>query len=419
MSTAESPRLNNLRRAVFLLLCLWFAILVVGANLVLAKLQAASDPGLPFGISSAHGAVYAQDFSYNMLYFHGIKDRLVPRPYRLEDQEAMMRQILPGITSGMSHAYSPVAFVLVQPLLLVSGQKAYLIYTILCGLSALALYYFYLLPRVEVPVQFYALTICAICVWVVTIFAVGQSPIITTALLGGFWALLTARPTQCTVARDLAIAVLFWALCLKPSVAILPALLLLGSKAWRPLSLGAALLLITWTALANFYGGWWTGLNDYLYLLNHYHNADFTPFMQRFSQSDDSKRFSAFLFSLDRGAIFFLGIALIILVWTKRITPSEQFQGTIWLFLLFSPYLLPSENWVLCLLVVEGVFFRKQNSVFSYAKLFLLMAIFDLRAQVTFPIQVDYPLKCILFTWMFAEWLWDKRPELRAVSAPT
>lgn len=401
--------MKGLRKPVFLLLCVWFVFLVVAVNMILAKLQAASLPGLPFGISSSNGSIYAQDFSYNMLYFHGIRDRLVSRPYRLEDQETMMRHILPGITSGMSHAYSPVAFVLVQPLLEVSGRNAYLIYTILDAIATLLLFYFYLLPRAQVPLQLYALTICAVSVWVVTTFAVGQSPLITTALLAGFWCLLSRRETSPSWFDDLCIAAFFWGLCLKPSVAILPVMLLLGAKAWRPLIIGAGLLLITWTGLAGFYGGWLTGLQDYLYLLNHYHNADFTPFMQRFSESAEGKWLSAFWFSVDRDLVLVLSLTLLALRWTQRITGSELFQGLVWIFLLFSPYLLPSENWILCLLVVEGTFFRSKNSLSGYAKLLLLMGIFDLRAELTFPTQVDYPLKCVLFTWILIEFLWNRK----------
>ena len=403
MPPGESTRLKGLRKPVFVLLCLWFVLLIVAVNVIVAKLQAASLPGLPFGISSSNGAIYAQDFSYNLLYFHGIQDRFVSRPYRLEDQEAMMRHVLPGITSGMSHAYSPVAFVLIQPLLAVSGRNAYLIYTILCAAAALLLFYFYLLPRAEVSLQFYALIICAVNVWVVTTLAVGQSSLITTAFLGGFWALLARRSISVFWLGDFCIAAFFWALCLKPSVAVLPGMLLLGAKAWRPLIIGGIFLLITWTILAGHYGGWWTGLQDYLYLLNHYHNADFTPFMQRFSETPEGRRLTALLFSLDRNLVLTLNLVLLALRWARRISGSEQFQGMIWVFLLFFPYLLPSENWILCLLVVEGSFFRSRNSFLGCGKLLLLMGILNLRANVTFPTQVDFPLKCLLFAWVVVE----------------
>ena len=212
-------------------------------------------------------------------------------------------------------------------------------------MATVLLFYFYLLPRAEVPMQLYALTICAVSVWVVTTFAVGQSSLITTAFLGGFRGLLGGRRANASPIYDLGIALFFWALCLKPSVAFLPVVLLLGAQAWRPLVLGAGLLLFTWISLAGFYGGEWNGLRDYLYLLNHYHNADFTPFMQRAHETDESRRVTDLLFSLERNLILLLSAALLILRWTRRITGSEQFQGMVWIFLLLSPYLLPSENW--------------------------------------------------------------------------
>ena len=408
MPPPESPRLPKARNLLFFGLCFWFAFVVVAANLLAAQLQAISPPTLPFGIISIHGAPFAQDFSYNMIYFRGIQERVVPRPYHPEDQKSLMQHMLPQASSGMSHAYSPVAFVLAQPLLLLSGQNAYLAYTILCAVVTLLLYHFYLFPRATESLQILALALCAVSVWVVTTFAVGQSAPITTAFLAGFWALQANRSTSTSLVCDILTAAFFWGLCLKPSVAILPFMLLLGAQAWRPLAIGLLFLLATWISLAGYYGGFWTGLTDYYYLLNHFNNGDFIPFMRRPTEgpraSDPSSQFS-----FGRNLVLILSLLLLLLRWSRRITGSEHFQGMTWVFLLFSPYLLPSENWVLLLLVVEGTFFQLRPTLPDILKLLLLVAIFDLRAHLTFPTQIDWNLKCLLCVWVLLDLLWKRK----------
>jgi hypothetical protein len=409
MSFAEPNRRKGIREFSFVLICYWLLLLVIAVNLLLARLQAASPPGLPFGVFSSGGAFYAQDFSYNLLFLHGVQERLVAHPYCLEDQEKLMRRLLPEMTSGMSHAYSPVAFVLAQPLLAVSGRSAYLIFTLLCGVATFLLYYFYLLPRTSTPLQLFALAVCGVSVWIMTAFTVGQSSPLTTALVGAFWALLAGRSASPSVLRDACLAALFWALCLKPSIALLPFMLLLGARAWRPFLFGATLVLLTWISVGGYYGGW-SGPADYFHLLNHYNNVDFIPFMQRASETTAGSHLTVLWFSLDRALILILGVTLLILRWTRLISPSGQFRGMIGIFLLFSPYLLPSENLILCLLVVEGSFFQSKNPLLNCVKLLLLAAIFDLHAGLTFPIQIDYPVKCLLLAWMSAEPLRKRLP---------
>jgi hypothetical protein len=400
MVSSESTRLNKTRNLLFFGLCFWFVAVVIAANLIAAKVQAKSPATFPFGVFSVNGIVRTQDFSYNMIYFRGIRDHAVPRPYRLEDQQQLMQQLVPEANAGMSHAYSPVAFVLVQPLLLLSGRNAYLAYTILCAVFTLLLFRFYLIPRTTEPLQLLALAICAVSILMVVTFTVGQSAPITTAFLAAFWALLTRRSASPSLLRDIGIGIFFWALCLKPSIAILPFTLLLGAMAWRPLIIGLALLLLTWTSLAGFYGGWWTGLQDYSYLLNHFNNGDFIPFMRR-PMDDLGAEKSSVLFSWCRNAVLFFSLLLLILRWRHRITASEHFQGMIWVFLLLPPYLVASENWILCLLVVEGTFFQLRHTLPDYLKLLLLVGIFNLQSGLTFPFQVDWMLKCFLCVWIF------------------
>lgn len=407
MPSPELARLKVLRRAVFLLLTVWFVLLVLAVNNLMAQLQARSRPDLPFGISSSNGEIHAQDFSYNMLYLKGIRDHLTSNPYRMSDQIKIMQHLLPGVPAGMAHKYSPVAFVLAQPLLCFSGRNTYLVFTLLSAIATLLLYYFYLLPKAEDTLQLYALTFCATSIWVLTTFAVGQTPMMTTAFAGGFWYFLNGK--RSTFHTDFVVAIFFWALCLKPSVAIVPLFVLLGCQAWRALAIGVGLLLVTWTLVANFYGGWWTGLFDYLHLLSHNDAAELPSYMQRDYHSEQDKQWEALIFTLNRNLLLCSSLALVLLAWMRRITHSELFQGMVWAFLLFSPYLMPSENIILCLLVVEGSFFRSTNRFLNYSKLLLVIGIMDLRASVTFPTQVDFPLKCVLFVWVLTDLILNRQ----------
>jgi hypothetical protein len=405
MPSPMFPELKRLTRLFLAGLCFGAILLVFWVN---ASMDALHDRDenihLPFGVFRLpNGGVYTQDFAYNRLYFQGIAERLVPRPYRLEDQEKLMRRMLPESLSGLSHAYSPVAFILALPLLAVSGAQSYFIYTATSAFGILLLFHFYLLPRTVHPVQLGALALCAFSACLAISFVLGQSALMTTSLLGAFWCLLQRRPADSRLRLDFALAVLFWALCLKPNVAVIPFTLLLGAQAWRALAMSMALLLATWSLLAGYYGGWWTGLTDYEGLLNHYNNADFSPFMQRGHESEAEKFWTLQLFSFDRAIVLISIPVLTFLRWSRRLSASGQFQAAVWIFLLFSPYLLPSEDWILCLLVVEGAFFREEDVFAACAKLLLLATIVDLRFVLPFIDQSHFALKALLAAWILAE----------------
>lgn len=407
MASERFSSVNRWSRLCFILLCVIWASFVIWANLSLSVMRAENRAqNLPVGVFSfSDGTVLTQDFAYNLLFLKGVQERLVSHPYRLEDQENLLRRMVPEGTQGMTHAYSPVAFVLALPLLSISGGHAYLLYTILCAAGVLLLFYFHLLPQVESLLQIYALLACTVSVCVMLGLIVGQSALITTTFLGALWCLLKRRPTSCSLVSDILIAALFWALSFKPSLTLIPLALLLGARAWRPVVLGLLLLLATWICVADYYGGWWTGFRDYLFLLNHYDNADFTPFFQRGYETPDHQHLTRLLFSLDRDLILATSLSLIILRWMRRITGSEQFQGLVWAFLLLSPYLLPSENWIICLLVVEGSFFQSRNLAVIAGKFLLLCAVLNLRSGLVFPWPVDAYLKWLLFAWIVVEWL--------------
>jgi cbb3-type cytochrome oxidase subunit 3 len=418
---ATERRNTGLARFALILLTGFFLVLIAWLNRPGSDLQSYRAAHLPFGcIPSPGGGFAVQDFAYNLMYLRGIDDRVVAHPYRQTDQAKLIRQALPEAASGMCHAYSPVALVLAQPLLALPPPHAYLAFSILAALGFMLLYGCDLLARAVDRLQLYLLLVCAVNITVATAFAVGQSALITTPLLGAVWYLLR-RGGRGGFGHALALAFLTWALCLKPSIAAIPVALLLGARAWPALGLTGLLLAITWAALGPLYGGWWDGLRDYSALLGHYYESAMIPFMRDvFTRHGDTGAnaffstlfpgHSALFFTTSR--VLFLGATALLLAlhWVGRLTPSQQFRGMIWTFLMLCPYLLPSEDCILCLLIVEGGFFRSRNIWRDGALLLLTLAIMNLRAGLTFPGQINFPLKCLLLAWMAVEAVQVKRP---------
>lgn len=397
-SSLPPGSLRRLSKIVFALAAVWIVAVVAWANYLLASYHADS-PQLPFGVhTDASHSFYVQDFSYHMIFLKGLREHIVAEPYRLEQQETLMRHMIPGLPAGMSHGYSPVLLVLMWPLLGLSGHQMYVTYTILGGVATLLLVGFYLLPRVTSGLQFCAIATCVMGVCLAAAYVTGQSTLVTTPLLALFWALLQNPPSHRSLSHDIALAVIFWVLCVKPNVAMIPFFLLLGGREWRALAVALLLLLATWTATANFYGGWWTGLRDYAQLLSYYHPADFPPFFRRDLESP--LVFS--LFPLNNALFIGVNVALVGARWAGRVTPSEHFQATIWALLLLSPYLLASEHWALVLLVVEGTFFATSTPITAVMKLLLIFGVLYFRYKLNSPVELSIPCKWILFLWILS-----------------
>ena len=402
----------GLCRFALFILGAFFLALIVWLNRPSSDLQLYKQAGLPFGcIPSPQGGYAVQDFAYNLMYLRGIGERVVSHPYRLTDQETLIRHALPTASSGMCHAYSPVAYVLAQPFLALPPPAAYIAFSILAALATLLLYGFDLLPRAD-RLQLYLLIICVISVTEVTAFAVGQSALLTTPLIGAAWWLL--RREQHGPWAILALGFITWALCMKPSIALIPVTLLLGARAWSALGVTALLLAATWATLGPLYGGWWDGLVDYRNLLGHYYEDAMIPFMRdvftRHPDTGANAYFStlfpghnALFFTASRWLFLLTSALLLALRWAGKLTPSQHFRGMIWTFLMLCPYLLPSEDTIICLLIVEGDFFRSRGVWRNAALLPFVIGLMNLRAGLTFDGQVNFPLKCVLLGWMAVE----------------
>jgi cbb3-type cytochrome oxidase subunit 3 len=408
------PRATHagLARFALIILAIFFVAVIAWINRPGSDLQLYKQAGLPFGcIPSPHGGYGVQDFAYNLMYLRSIGDRVVAHPYRQADQQTLILHALPTASSGMAHAYSPVAYVLAQPLLALSPPTAYIAFSVLAALATLLLYRVDLFPRAD-RLQFYLLIICAISLTEVAAFAVGQTALVTTPLIGAAWWLL--RREKRGTSNVLLLALITWALCMKPSIALIPVALLLGARAWSALAVTAFLLAATWAAVGPLYGGWWSGLVDYDNLLHHYYEDAMIPFMRdvftRHSDTGANAFFdtpfpghNAFFFTASRW-LYLATIALLLaLRWAGRLTPSQHFCGMIWTFLMLCPYLLPSEDTIVCLLIVEGGFFRSRGLWRNVAVLLMVLGIMNLRDGLTFPGQINFPLKCVLLAWMAVE----------------
>jgi cbb3-type cytochrome oxidase subunit 3 len=404
---------SAITRFTLVILALFFIALIAWLNRPGSDLQSYRAAHLPFGcIPSPQGGYAVQDFAYNLMYLRGIEERVVAHPYRQADQETLIHHALPTASSGMCHAYSPVALVVAAPFLALPPPLAYVAFSLLAALGLVLLYGLDLLPRAVDGLQLYLLIVCAVNITVVTAFAVGQSALLTTSLIGAVWFLLRREKRE--LGSIVLLAFLTWVLCLKPSIALIPLALLAGARAWSALGLTALLLAVTWAALGPLYGGWWNGLHDYANLLGHYYEDAMIPFMRDVFTRHPDTGANAYFSTLFPGhtALFFtasrflfMGATALLLAlrWMGRLTSSQQFRGMIWTFLMLCPYLLPSEDCILCLLIVEGGFFRSRNLLRDGALVLLMLAIMNLRAGLTFPGQINFPLKCALLAWMAVE----------------
>jgi cbb3-type cytochrome oxidase subunit 3 len=404
----------GLCRFALLILGVFFIAVIAWINRPGSDLQLYKQAGLPFGcIPSPHGGYGVQDFAYNLMYLRGIGEHVVAHPYQQADQQTLILHALPSASSGMCHAYSPVAYVLAQPLLALPPPAAYIAFSVLAALAILLLYGLDLLPRAD-RLQLYLLVICVISITEVTAFAVGQTALLTTPLIGAAWWLL--RREKCGAWNVVLLALITWALCMKPSIALVPIALLLGARAWSALALTGLLLAATWAALGPLYGGWWAGLVDYDNLLHHYYEDAMIPFMRdvftRHSDTGANAFFdtlfpgpNAFFFTASRWLYLATTALLLALRWAGRITPSQHFRGMVWAFLMLCPYLLPSEDTIFCLLIMEGVFFRTRSLVRNATLMLIVLGIMNLRDGLTFPGQINFPLKCGLLAWMLFQWV--------------
>ncbi len=415
-----TPALHRLRRWIHRVVIVLAALAV----LIAPKLWSGErSSGVPYGVVVLPGtnAFAAQDFAYNLNYLRQIAQRTVAHPYRLDAQEHMVRTWYARTSMGLVHGYSPVALVMASPLLMLPVEWAYALFTFFHAVLFVLLTVFYLLPRMKNSVQGRALLASFCSYALLDIWAMGQTAIVTTSILAAGAALLRNRSWTgaLLLRRDLILGGLFFVLAAKPSIALILAAMLIGERVWRPLGFAAIALASTWALLADHYGGFWIGLRDYAWLLNHYCQADATPFMRPGLSPEISTNLTSFVTKLAPGwngaafhssRVLFEGLifGLVILRWSKRISFSTQFQGLLWTFLLFCPYLLVTEDLAVCLLAVEGPFFRPGPGAAFKVLLVFLMVNLWLRGLAG-GLPFVFPVKLTLAVWWLADLIFLQR----------
>jgi hypothetical protein len=412
--TIMTPMLPRIRRWIF---C-FVAVVAVSSLWIMPKFWSATRPAsVPYGVVFIPGTdnFGTQDFAYNLNYLRQIWRKTVDHPYRLPDQEQMVKAWYPRISFGLLHAYSPVALVMALPLLMMKVEWAYFFCTFLNAALLVLLTWFYLLPRMKNSVQACAVLASFLGYVLFDVFLMGQTSIVTTSLLAAGFVLLenrSKRAGRSLLFCDLVLGIILFILAAKPSVAMILIAMLIGEGIWRSLILAGAGLALTWMLLANHYGGYWTGLQDYLWLINHYCQADMTPFMRPGLTPAISTNFTSYLtvlfpahsegnFLVSR--LLFQGLILVLVMtrWMKRISLSTQFQGLLWTFLLFCPYLLVTEDFAVCLLAVGGAFFRPGPGAFFKVLLVLLLVNMCMGTWTTLPLF--FSIKLALALWWLAD----------------
>jgi hypothetical protein len=418
-----SPLLIRLRRWI---LCYVVVVAVLGV-FVAPKFWSGPRPAeVPYGIILIPGSdsFGIQDFACHMNYLHQIWNRAIDHPYRLRDQEQVMRTWYPRTTVGFPHPYSPVTMVVASPLMQIPVEWAYFLWTLCNAALLLLLTGFYLIPRMMNPVQAFAVLAVFCSYLVLDIFNMGQSAFASTGLVAAGYLLLSRRSTwPPSLGRDLLLGLVLFVLCAKPSIALILFAMAVSERAWRPVILAGIGLMVTWVALAPHYGGYVGGLQDYAWLLNHYTPAYMTPLFSEGLPPGISTNFNAFVttfmpgwnagvFQFSRYVFEGLVLLLIFLRWTKRISLSTQFQGLFWTFLIISPYMLVTEDFVICLLAVEGNFFRGGPGATVKVVLVLLLANIWLGPLIHWPLT--FTLKVVLAAW----WLIDLMTDRDQAKAP-
>ena len=270
---------------------------------------------------------------------------------------------------GLAFGYSPVLFVLLLPLLPLASGIAYLVFATASGLAVASLLHRVLLPRLSTGFEpLLALSICLFSTAFFNNLIIGQTALLTTAALGAGWALLydpSARRWKAgTVKTDLLLAALLFCLAAKPHVALVLGALLLAARRWRAIGAAAAALFAATWVVAPKVGGWPFWCQDYLHLLTHYTRADAGAFLResinpaiatsliqplhRFTDVPDST--SSALCT----ALWLAGLAMASLGLQKKfLPPGCFFQCVVLGFLLFSPNLMATEDFLLILLLMD------------------------------------------------------------------
>jgi hypothetical protein len=429
VTDSTSPSLQRIRRWIS---CVAIVIALLAVAIAPLFWSGPRPEGVPYGMKLVPGtnSFGMQDFACYMNYLRQIQHRSVEHPYRIENQERIFRNWCPKTSMGFPHGYSPVALVLALPFLALKVEWAYFLWTLIDAGLFLALTWGYLFRRMKNLTQGFAIMALFCSYLPFDIFNMGQTALATTCLSACGYLLLRDRAKRglASAGRDILLALTLYALAAKPSIGMILFAMAVSQRAWRPVILAGAGLMLTWALLAPRYGGYIEGLKDYIWLLNHYCDADLTPFLRGSLGPAVSTSFTPFVtafnpewnegaFLLGRFIFESLIVLLMFLGWSKRISLSTQFQGLLWAFLLFCPYLLVTEDFALCLLVVEGTFFR--DGLGGAIKVLLVWVAANIWIGTLLHCPLPFAIKLVLAVWWLLELILRPSPSVQAVPAPS
>jgi hypothetical protein len=271
---------------------------------------------------------------------------------------------------GLAFAYSPILFVLLLPLLPLASGTAYFIFAAASGLAVACLLHRVLLPRLSGGIwPLFPLLICLFSTAFFNNLIIGQTALLTTAAVGAGWALLydpaARRWKTATGKTDLLLATLLFCLAAKPHVALVFGVLLLAARRWRAIGAAATAILAAALLVAPKLGGWPLWWQDYLRLITHYNRADAGAFLRESinpaiatSFIQPLHRFTALPDAAASALCSTLWLTLLAAAFVglrkKFFSPERFFQCTVLGFLLFSPNLMATEDFLLLLLLMDN-----------------------------------------------------------------
>lgn len=381
-------------KAARLLLAAVVAALGVCAaySALLQRRAAAGHPELPFGVTyDAPGGVYLlNDFATHFHFCRAIWNRVHPRPYTPEGQEAMFRSWSEAIRAGMPFAYSPSLVALARPFVGWPPAAAFACFSLLQAVLLAAFVWKYVPPRLGDRWQLAQAVAALGSLSLLSTFWIGQTSIVSTVLLAAAWALLTVAERRSLLQEGL-LGILLWMLSSKPSIGILLGFWLLAFRAWRALGMGALLCGLSCLWTAPLLGGWPLWISDYLHLLGNYHQDGIGAFMAPGLPPRILTNLFGFLVQStplsDAAAaglcrdLWLAGLAALTgLAALRRIRPPHFLQLSLVWFLVFCPHVSATEDWALVLAVLADG--RPQRPARGLWILLLVLAAVNLRQGI-------------------------------------
>lgn len=347
------------------------------------------------------------------------------RPYTAEGQQQIVEEwTRDHPPSALAFGYSPVLLLVLRPLLFLSDRQAYTFYLLL---NATLLFFFIR----NVLLRSCCNSLEQILFYFIWIFSaafldtvhLGQTALLSTMLLAICWFMIY-DPRQQTwkslrAGEKVFLGAAFFLLLAKPNVAAVLACILIASQCWSSLALGTVLFALAGLITLSHWGDWPNGPRDYFHFLSHYNQEQIGSFLSwSLTPLNNTNLASALTqFHLASAPLasristlagFALGSVFLIQLYIRRITPEVFFERIIFVFLLFSPNLMHTEDLLLGLLLLNRSLARKGMEKFVILGLFFAVLNFNqLYGIGAHSVLAQYPIpffgKFFLFLLLFSK----------------